>query len=117
MNKFITNISDFFSDKEDPNEPGYDPVHIGTMIVLVLFANTLLFWLLWSVLVFGGGLQAKIAPALQLIFTSRTAADFGYVGYPFEMGVFEGWITNVTALVLLAGAIVTAWIIFNKKPA
>ena len=115
MKKVIANIADFFSDKEDPNEPGYDPVHIGAMIVLVLFANTLLFWLLWSVLVFGGGLQAKVVPVLQLVFTSKTAADFGYVGYPYEMGIFEGWITNVTALFLLLGAIVTAWYVFNTN--
>ena len=113
MNKILADISDFFSDKEDPNEPGYDPVHIGSMIVLVLFVNTLLFWLLWSVLVFGGGLQAKIIPAFQLIFTSKTAADFGYIGYPYEMGVFEGWITNVIALFLFIAAIVSAWCVFN----
>ena len=65
MNKFITDIADFFSDKEDLDEPRYDPVHIGAMIVLVLFVNTVIFWLLWSLLVFGGGLQAKVIPFLQ----------------------------------------------------
>lgn len=115
MKKFILDIKDFFSDKEDPNEPRYDPVHIGAMIVLILFVNTVLFWLLWSVLVFGGGLQAKVIPVLQVIFTSKTAASFGYVGYPFEMGVFEGWITNIIAFVLLIAAIVSAWMILNKK--
>jgi len=115
VKKFILDIKDFFSDTEDPNEPRYDPVHIGAMIVLVLFANTVLFWLLWSLLVFGGGLQAKVIPLLQVIFTSKTAASFGYIAYPFEMGVFEGWITNVTAFVLFVAAIASAWWVFNSK--
>lgn len=89
-----------FSDDEDPSEPTYDPVHVGAMIVIVLFAMTVLFWLLWALLVFGGGIQAKIAPALQVLFTSKTAGDFGYIGSPYAMGVFEGWQTNVIALAL-----------------
>jgi len=113
MKKILTDISEFFSDKEDPSEPQYDPVHIGAMIVLVLFVNTILFWLLWAILVFGGGLQSKIIPFLQVIFTSKTAVDFGYVAYPFELGVFEGWITNIIAFVLLIGAIISGWYVFN----
>ena len=71
MNKFFKDLVDFFSDKEDPNEPHYDPIHIGAMIVLVLFALTVLFWLFWSLLVFGGGIQAKILPFLSVLFTSK----------------------------------------------
>ena len=115
MNKLFLEIKDFFSDVEDPNEPKYDPVHVGAMIVIVLFANTLLFWLLWALLVFGGGLQAKIVPAISIIFTKKTALDFGYVGYPYEMGVFEGWITNVVAFILLITAIVAGWAVFNSN--
>jgi len=115
MKKFLLGIKDFFSDIEDPNEPQYDPVHVGAMIVFVLFANTILFWLLWSLLVFGGGLQAKIIPALKLVFTSKTAADFGYIGYPFEMGVFEGWITNVVAFILFVAALVAGWKVYCNK--
>jgi len=115
MKNILIEIKDFFSDKEDPAEPRYDPVHVGAMIVFVLLANSVLFWLLWALLVFGGGLQAKIVPLLLLIFTKKTAADFGYVGYPFEMGVFEGWITNVIAFILLIAAIITGWKIFNNK--
>ncbi len=114
MKKLFKDISDFFSDVEDPSAPRYDPVHIGAMIVLVLFANTILFRLLWSLLVFGGGLQVKIFPFLQMIFTSKTAADFGYIGYPYAMGVFEGWITNLVAFILMIGAIVSLWYVFNK---
>lgn len=93
-------LAALFSDEEDPAEPAYDPVHVGAALVIVLFAMTVVFWLLWALLVFGGGLQAKIVPALQVLFTSKTAADFGYIGSPYAMGVFEGWQTNVIACLL-----------------
>jgi hypothetical protein len=115
INKFLLGFKDFFSDKDDPNEPHYDPVHIGAMIVLVLFVNTVIFWLLWAFLVFGGGLQAKIVPALLVLFAKKTAADFGYIGYPYEMGIFEGWITNIVAFVLLIAALIAGWMVFNNK--
>lgn len=102
-------------DTDDPNDPGYDPVHVGAMIVLVILALTLLFWLLWALLVFGGGLQAKIIPSLQVLFTSKTAGVFGYIGYPYEMGVFEGWPTNVVALVFVVMFVCAMWYLFNKK--
>lgn len=112
---FRKGMIDFFSDKEDPNEPGYDPVHIAAMAVIVLLVMTVLFWLLWSLLVFGGGIQAKLAPFIQVVFTSKTAADFGYIGYPYEMGVFEGWPTNLAALAFTSGIIVAIWYIFQPK--
>lgn len=114
MNRLFKDISEFFSDIEDPSAPKYDPVHIGAMLVIVLFANTVLFWLLWSLLVFGGGLQSKIAPLLSVLFTSKTAADFGYIAYPYAMGVFEGWITNLTAFVIFLGALAALWRVFNN---
>ncbi|MFH1368358.1 MAG: hypothetical protein ABII64_04440 [Elusimicrobiota bacterium] len=114
LTKLFSNFKDYFSDKEDVNEPGYDPVHIGGMIVLVLFGMTVLFWLLWALLVFGGGIQAKIMPFIELVFTPKTAADFGYVGYPYEMGVFEGWPTNLVALVFTVSIIIAIWFVFKQ---
>ena len=105
MQKIIKNvwlwIQDIFSDEEDPNEPIYDPVHIASMIVLTLFGISILFWLFWSLLIYKGGLVSKIIPFLSVFFTSKTLADFGYEGYPYEMGIFDGWITNVAALLFL----------------
>ena len=105
MQKIIKNvwlwIQDIFSDEEDPNEPIYDPVHIASMIVLTLFGISILSWLFWSLLIYKGGLVSKIIPFLSVIFTSKTLADFGYEGYPYEMGIFDGWITNVAALLFL----------------
>jgi hypothetical protein len=104
LNKLKDSAEAFLSDEEDPGEPVYDPVHVGAMIVIVLFSMTVLFWLLWALLVFGGGIQAKILPSLQLVFTAKTAGQFGYIGSPYAMGVFEGWQTNVAALVLFLAA-------------
>ncbi|MFC1501265.1 hypothetical protein ACFL58_02305 [Elusimicrobiota bacterium] len=115
MKKILQDFIDFFSDKEDVNEPHYDPLHIGAMIIIVLFAITLLFWLLWSILVFGGGIQAKILPFLTVLFTSKNVSDFGYIGYPYEMGIFEGWVTNTVAFSFLVLLIFLIWYIFNQK--
>ncbi len=94
-------IQDVFSDEEDPNEPIYEPVHIASMLVLTLFGISILFWLFWSLLVYKGGLVSKIIPFLSVLFTSKTLADFGYEGYPYEMGIFDGWLTNIAALLFL----------------
>ena len=102
-------ILNLFSDEEDPNEPIYDPVHLAAMIVIVIFSIGALFWLLWTLLVFEGGFFGKIIPALQALFTSKTLHDFGWVGYPYELGVFEGFIANSVAFVLTIALIVGIW--------
>jgi hypothetical protein len=107
-------LLDFFSEEENPDEPQYDPVHAGAVIVVVLLALTVLFWLLWALLVFGGGIQSKLVPFIAVAFTGRTLRDYGYVGYPYEMGVFEGWLTNLAALIISAGVLIALWHIFSK---
>ena len=106
-------IVDSFT-KEKPDEPIYDPLHIGMMIILVISAAAILFWLLWSILVFKGGIFPKITAVWQIIFQGKTVHDFGYVGTPYEMGVFEGWTTNLGAVILLVFLIITVWWLFKK---
>ena len=114
LKELLRTLFEYFDDTEDPvDEPVYDPVHIAGMFVITLFGISILFWLLWSLLVFGGGLQAKVVPFIQVVFTSKTWADFGYVGYPYEMGVFEGWITNVIALLFSMGVIAVIWYLYT----
>lgn len=88
--------------EDDPSENPivYDPVQVSAVIVGCLAAVGVLFWVLWALMVFEGGLFTKIVPFLQAVFTSKTWADFGYEGYPYALGVFEGWIINVAALVV-----------------
>lgn len=82
---------------DDPREPLYDTVQLGLTLILVLVAIGALYWMLWTVLVYEGGLLAKIGPALQVLLRRKTLADYGWRG-PWDRGVFEGWLGNVVAL-------------------
>ena len=88
-----------FDAEDDPNEPAYDPIHLGAALVLTLLAIGALYWLLWTLLVFEGGLSSKIVPAFQLLLRIKTPAELGYRG-PWDRGVFEGWLGNVAALLM-----------------
>ncbi|OGR85570.1 MAG: hypothetical protein A2901_01905 [Elusimicrobia bacterium RIFCSPLOWO2_01_FULL_54_10] len=106
----------FFSDEDNANEPIYDPVHLAAMVVIVIFSVGALFWLLWTLLVFEGGFFAKVMPALQVLFTGKTLSDFGWVGYPYEMGIFEGFIGNSIAFILTIALIWGIWwVLFKGK--
>lgn len=96
----LEKILDLFSDEDDPNEPFYDPAHLGAVIVVSLSTLGIVYWLLWTLLVFEGGLSTKISAAASVLFTAKTLADIGYAGAPHAMGPFEGWIGNVSALIL-----------------
>ena len=86
--------------EDDPNEPYYDPVQLGGAVLVTLTAIGCLYWLLWTLLVYEGGLPTKLRAGLAVLSTSRTLKDFGYAGTPYAMGAFEGWVGNVAALVL-----------------
>ena len=109
LKKFWDDILYFFSDEEDHSEPIYDPLHFAAMIVIVIFAVGVLFWLLWTLLVFEGGFFEKIGPAIQVLFTSKTLKDFGWVGYPYELGAFEGFIGNTVAFLLTLALMTGIW--------
>src|SRR5262249_5783942 len=85
-------------DEEDPNEPIYDPVALGGVVIVTLVFITCLYWLLWTLLVYEGGLFPKIAATLAILIKGKKASDFGYEGTPYAMGVFEGWLANLIAL-------------------
>ena len=94
-------VLDFFSD-DDSDEPFYDPVHLGAVCVVSLVAVGGLYWLLWSLLVYEGGLFPKVSAGLSVLFTSRTLADFGTEQAPYALGAFAGWVGNLGALLLCA---------------
>lgn len=98
-------------DEDDPSEPFYDPVHLGAAVLAAIVTVGVLYWLLWTLLVYEGGLFVKIGPALRAAFTSKTLADYGWRG-SWDMGLFEGWVGNVCALlaaVALVAALQRAW--------
>jgi hypothetical protein len=82
---------DLFSDAEDPGEPAYDPVQLGGTVVVCMVAIGCLYWLLWTLLVFEGGLFAKV----RALFAADAGAD-----------AFDGWIGNAAALLLCAAVVV-----------
>lgn len=92
---------------DDPSAPSYDPVHLAGALIGTLTAVGAAYWLLWTLLVYEGGLFSKLGPALSVLLTSKTAADYGYRGSPYAMGVFEGWQGNLAALLVLI-VVVTA---------
>lgn len=92
-------LRDLFSDEDDPNEACYDPVHVGGVVIMSIAGLGVLYWLLWTLLVYEGGLPAKAAASASVLFTSKTLADVGWMG-SHSMGAFEGWFGNVAALAL-----------------
>lgn len=81
-------------------EPEFDPAHLAAVLIVTMVVMGCLFWLLWTLLVFEGGIFLKIKSALTVLFTSKTLADFGYQAAPYAMGAFEGWVGNSIALIL-----------------
>ncbi len=96
--------------QEDPREPIYDPVHLGAAVAITMAALGCLYWLLWTLLVYEGGIFLKIRALARLLFTPTTLKDLGYEGMPYAMGAFEGWVGNVGALVF---AIAFVWALRN----
>lgn len=91
-------------EEEIKEEAGYQPVHVGAMIVLVIVGIALLFWLFWSLLVFKGGLIDKIGLFFQCVFGPSRLGG---------MDIWDGWIVNLGALVILIGMIIGVWKIFS----
>lgn len=92
-------------DDEPPaGTPLYDPVHVGGVLVSVLAALGALYWLLWTSLVYEGGIFLKCAALLKLA-AGAAPAELGYEG-PWNRGAFEGLLGNVAATALLG---VVAW--------
>jgi hypothetical protein len=93
-------IYDLFSDEDDLNEPHFDPVHLGGAVIITLAVIGCLYWLLWTLLVYEGGIFLKIYALSRLAFTSATLKDLGYEGYPYAMGDLEGILGNFGALII-----------------
>lgn len=87
---------------DDGRSARYDPVHLAGVLVACMAALGVLFWLLWTLLVYEGGIGVKLAALADIAFRGKTLADFGWTGAPDRQGVFEGWTANVAALLLSA---------------
>lgn len=110
-------VLDLWENDDTTDAIVYDPVHVAAVVVGCLFAAGILFWDLWALLVFEGGLFTKVVPFLKVIFTSKTLKDFGYEGYPYALGIFEGWIVNLTALIIGLGFVAgIGWVLRQPLP-
>lgn len=92
-------LYDILSDEDDPNEPHFDPVHLGGAVIITLTAIGCVYWLLWTLLVYEGGIFLKIY-ALGRLASGTALKDIGYEGYPYAMGDLEGIIGNFGALII-----------------
>ena len=57
-------------EEESPSEPRYDPIHLAVVLVACQAAVGVLFWLLWTAMVYEGGFGAgegKLGNALALM--------------------------------------------------
>ena len=95
-------LEDLFSEDDDPREPGFDPIQLGGAVVITLAAMGALYWLLWTLLVYEGGIFMKLRALALLAFTKTRLSDLGYEAAPYAMGPFEGWLGNLVALALSA---------------
>lgn len=96
-----------FEEDEDPREPRYDPIHLAAVLIGCLVVIGALYWLLWTLFVYEGGLPSKVEPLLTVLSGRATLANYGWLGTPDRQGVFEGWSANLAAL-LLAGGVVAS---------
>ena len=49
-----------FEDKDAPDEPHYDPIHLAVVLVATQVVIGALYWLLWTVFVYEGGVTAGL---------------------------------------------------------
>lgn len=89
------------SEEDDPDEPHFDPVHLGGAVVVTLTAIGCLYWLLWTLLVYEGGIFLKLY-ALARLAGGTPLKQLGWEGWPYAMGDFDGIVGNFVALALCA---------------
>ncbi len=100
-------------DQEDPSEPSYDPVHLGAVLIVNLVVVGALYWMLWTLLVYEGGIFVKASALCQLVFGVKTLTDLGYQG-SYNQGLFEGWLGNLGALAFCALTLTALFNIYSR---
>ncbi|MHB2026164.1 MAG: hypothetical protein ACYCPQ_05950 [Elusimicrobiota bacterium] len=92
-------VADIFDSDDDPAEPFYDPIHLAAVLIVVMVLFGVLYWLLWTILVYEGGIFLKIQSAWLVLFGGKTLSDLGYHGY-YDSGAFRGWIGSAAAAII-----------------
>lgn len=97
----LRSVVESLDDEPAEGTPLYDPVDVGGVLVSVLAALGALYWLLWTALVYEGGVFRKAGALLRLL-GGTPASELGYEG-PWNRGAFEGWLGNAAAALLALG--------------
>jgi hypothetical protein len=80
--------TELFEAEGDPSEPHFDPVHLAVVLVATQVVIGALYWLLWTLFVYEGGLPSKVGRLLA----GRAPG--------------EGFLANVAALAMAAFLVV-----------
>ncbi|MFH1784076.1 MAG: hypothetical protein ABH868_04190 [bacterium] len=95
------------NNKSTDENISYDPANVAAMIVIIIFTFAVLFWLLWSLLVFKGGILTKMIMLFHIVIGKQASSAFG-------VSAWDGWIINTGAL-LIAAFFTTAVVRILKK--
>ena len=55
--------ANLFEDKDDPADPHYDPIHLAMVLIACQVVIGALYWLLWTLFVYEGGIAARLSLA------------------------------------------------------
>jgi hypothetical protein len=111
-----TAFLDILNSDKSPDDVVYDPVHVAGTVMVCLAGLGAIYWVLWSFLVFEGGVFPKAGALLNVLLTAKTFRDFGFEGHPDRLGAFEGWIVNVAGLLIFLGVGLAAQRLFRQPP-
>jgi hypothetical protein len=59
MKRLWKRWTELFEAQDDPAEPHYDPVHLAVVLVATQVVIGALYWLLWTLFVYEGGIARK----------------------------------------------------------
>jgi heme/copper-type cytochrome/quinol oxidase subunit 2 len=89
LKKIWKRWQELFDERQDLEAPHFDPLHLAAVLIVTQVVIGLLFWLLWTLLVYEGGLPRQVAK----IMSGRTPG--------------EGWLAHsialITVLLIIAG--------------
>jgi hypothetical protein len=96
-------------------EPEYDPAMFATMILLVILTAGVLFWLLWTALVYQGGIFAKIQALWWVLSGKKSWAELVSPDWPIAAGIFSGWLANVVAVMIILASIILLYRFYQRQ--
>ena len=99
-------LADMLADEEDPQVPHYDPLHLAAVLIAFMASCGALYWLLWTLLVYKGGFFWKLKALVPILLGKGSFKAAGCADLSCRFGAFDGWIGNLSAL--LIGALVLA---------